>query len=281
MNNTLKKIVRGTLAIFMIKLVLFGGLFIIQSCQKDDNSNIINDQAKTEFLTSLQISRTNLNIVQTENTKENNTTFKTNSTTDGETQVICLVDPPKDEEINGFGKIIQVVIDWDLVVTEIDNGEPSIDCYEVLVNDITEALNPSVASAKNYLLSYGYSNNEITEILDGEDETFLPALVYGMIAVDSESNGITYNNNELELLNNLLGIQSTYAQVSGGDIVGCAVAALGLDILEDIRTAKAKGKKIGKKFLKKAVKKVATKLLGPIGVAITIGQFAYCLAIAA
>ncbi|MGV4439712.1 hypothetical protein ACQ1PL_09465 [Ornithobacterium rhinotracheale] len=65
-----------------------------------------------------------------------------------------------------------------------------------------------------------------------------------------------------------------------GDTVACAGTALELDIFNEIRAGEAAGKKIGKKIIKKAVKTVAKRAMGPIGVALTIAEFAACMWIA-
>ena len=65
------------------------------------------------------------------------------------------------------------------------------------------------------------------------------------------------------------------------DVASCA--ALGLDVLEDMRKALT-GKRITRKIvegvLKKSIKKVATRLSGVVGVSITVAEFGVCLAIA-
>jgi len=274
MNNTLKKIARGTLALFIIKLVLIGGFFVIQSCQKDDNINIINDQAKTEFLASLQESIFNLNSVKVKNTEKDTIENITESrSTKQETAIVCLIDPPKDEEIDGFGKVLQVAIDWDLVITEVDNGNPSIDCYEVLVQDIQQALNPSVTAARQFLLSRGYTNTDLNEILNGEDSSILIPLVQTVIAVEEDSIDFTFNDN----LNFLIGVQIANAQTDWVKVGKCAKQALGLDILEGFKDWKKLGKKARKKILKKAVYTAAAKFgSGAIGIALVVAEFAIC-----
>ena len=66
------------------------------------------------------------------------------------------------------------------------------------------------------------------------------------------------------------------------DVASCG-AALGLDVLEDMRKALT-GKRITREIvegvLKKSIKKVATRLSGVIGVSITVAEFGVCLAIA-
>ena len=67
------------------------------------------------------------------------------------------------------------------------------------------------------------------------------------------------------------------------DVASCCAAALGLDVLEDMRKALT-GKRITRKIvegvLKKSIKKVATRLSGVVGVSITVAEFGVCLAIA-
>src|SRR5690606_15005155 len=62
MKNGINKFMKGMIAIFAIKLVLFGGVFIFQSCQESDSlegENVI--LAKSDFRNSINVSIKNLN----------------------------------------------------------------------------------------------------------------------------------------------------------------------------------------------------------------------------
>lgn len=67
------------------------------------------------------------------------------------------------------------------------------------------------------------------------------------------------------------------------DVASCGAAALGLDVLEDMRkalTGKRITREIVERVLKKSIKKVATRLSGVVGVSIAVAEFGVCLAIA-
>jgi len=279
---SLRKIGKGLLAIFVIKLIFFGGFFIVQSCQTESVNSEFNNIAKENFLASLQKTEENLNSVQTKinlkTTLKTNTT-KTTSSEVGETTVVCLIDPPKDEEITGFGKLLQVAIDWDLVIDEVDNGDPSIDCYVVLVQDVQQALNPGVENAKNYFRNqFGFTDDDIVEMLDGEDENLLIPYVIQILALQENEGYVASFENELFSLFGQTAFAINQNSSVGNAIWDCTMEAIGVSaLLETFSAIQAGNKYLLKKAGVKALKKLAKRFLGPIGIAIAVVDFAFCM----
>lgn len=167
--------------------------------------------------------------------------------------------------------------------------------------DAIEALEPLVAESKNVLHKYGFSDTEIQEMLDenGVDETQLVMLMMAIVNNEIEpeysfqamaskrgdSFGIINNTlNHFETVLSDLLFTPLYANQSRtsthGDlvsymtnqefkvVVGCAVKALVMDIAF---------KALSKALLKKAFVAIAKKVLGPVGVAIAVADFGWCL----
>jgi len=112
-----------------------------------------------------------------------------------------------------------------------------------------------VAEAKNYLNSQGMTNQEISEMIAEEngDELDLVPLVMSLQSAEKE-NTTAGNFSGLFLKN-------AYAQ-SGSEIVGCAVTAIGADLLFSIGAeALEDGQKNGQKKLLKKLSKVLHKEL--------------------
>lgn len=65
--------------------------------------------------------------------------------------------------------------------------------------------------------------------------------------------------------------------LSWGEVGACALAVIGVNVGSVLHTAGA----LTKVALKAAIKTVAKQLLGPVGVAIAVSEFAFCIAAAA
>lgn len=285
-KNVTNRVAKGMIAIFAIKLMLFGGIFLIQSCTQD--SDIVDENIKNAediFLKSLSQTRENFNTVTVVATKFDNTIFQRTSDLEP-TVMVKSLNENADIELNNLADVtnslvsgdIELVLDHDLVQQEGDN----LMQIQVSESDLRGALSTSVNASKNYLYEFGFSNSEINEVLLGQDESLLIQLVHANITVQNENNGTASLINENDFINSLFGIQTAQAQISWGEVGGCAAAAIGLDIIQEMR-AETAGKNMTKKVLKKAFRKVAGKLasyLTGFGLAWTAAYFVGCLGFA-
>lgn len=148
-------------------------------------------------------------------------------------------------------------------------------------DDTTDDQASLIASAKQYLYNLGYNDADILEILDGEDESLLIALVTEIEAVrQMELNAVLGTGIKdmpylsfIDEFNNLA--QSTDPNAKLPQAVICAVEAIGLDVIYAFASEGIE--KLAKKSLKKAIKKLATKFLGPVGIGIVVAEFAWCI----
>lgn len=139
-----------------------------------------------------------------------------------------------------------------------------------------QSLDPLVTQSKQYLYSKGFTEQEIQEMLkeNNADETELVRFVVGITALENSA------QNTASLLNRnsfgSFGLFATPAYAQSIEQVGdCALKALGADFL--FGAGGSTIKTWGKAALKKAFKSVAQKMLGPVGVAIAVGTFVYCM----
>ena len=118
------------------------------------------------------------------------------------------------------------------------------------------------------------SHSDIDEMIvegNGTEEDLIP-LVMAMIQLEASENTMTTRVNFESLF-----FQSANAQ-TWTQVGQCAVAAIGVDVLWSLGSD---GGKWTKKAIKKAFKAVAKRFLGPIGVAIAVVSFSFCVANAA
>ncbi|PKG49704.1 hypothetical protein [Olleya sp. 1-3] len=325
MTYNIKKIIKGTLAIFTIKLILIGSIIIFQSCQTEniDENDEISSTEKKSFLESLHETRERIIdipiIKQTKTNQAETSRLSPDSylsfciqTIDGQ-----FVSTPINNSLNridgqpvsskisnfinrlpSFQSLLQNEIQKNTLLeaaptnntttntslnvnTTITNETTPFDTsnctfiIQISLETINSAIDPSIQTAKDFLLSRDLTDNDILEILDGEDDSALVPLVHGIITVEEEAESLTTIINPLSIL----GIHTANAQ-SWGTISGCAVSALGLDSLTTLRDA-LQGKKITGRALKRAAKKVVKKFAAGLsgwGTMIMVAEFAICAA---
>lgn len=118
---------------------------------------------------------------------------------------------------------------------------------------ILQEFAPSISWAKQVMYSMGVTDQEITEICGSDESSVVTAALHAI------------NSPEC----------NTYIVSTRNIYVTCALAVLGLDAFSCIS-------ELGKTTLKRAainlLKSAAKKLLGPIGVALAVAEYGFCLA---
>jgi len=190
-------------------------------------------------------------------------------------------DPDKEIEVTNLQELNQRLINGDLIIVDepdekerncIEESEGGL-CLMIDEQKVKSSLQPAIQSAKNYLSNYGFTDNDIAEILNGNEESYLIPIV--QLAINSESGGITLNSNDF--INIMLGVQTANAQ-NWGKIGKCASKAFGIDDIKEFSNWKKLKKKARKSLVRKAAGKLASRYVsGWIGVAIIVGEFAMCM----
>lgn len=286
MKNGLNKFAKGMFAIITIKLILISIVLVIQSCTQesfvvDENLTV----AKNTFLESIAKTRNKFNNVSVTKNNLKITHLRKGNVLPESSMFVKTTNNNLDIGMDNLGdvsdKLVEGEIELILNPSEIDLLNERVIAIEVSEDDVEEALSTSINASKEYLNSYGFTESEISEILVGQDESLLIQLVHANITILNEREGVANNMIDKKFIDTLFGIQSAHAQITWGEVGGCAAAAIGIDIIHDLRSETA-GKKMTKKVLGKAFKKVATKVasyLTGFGLAWTAVYFVGCLAL--
>ncbi|OUR91586.1 hypothetical protein A9Q87_09770 [Flavobacteriales bacterium 34_180_T64] len=300
MKTTLKKIVKGTLVIFAIKLILIGVLFIGQSCETDNEILHQNEEANTNFIESLRHSKEKLQVISVRNSKIN---IKNNSSylerdMQGVSVSYCLNEINDDsitieelvEDINNVTSFIQAKSQYgfgdlsefnstlddptnsDQAETPEFNPEDCLAIFNLPLQPIVDAIEPTIEDAKNYLRSKGLTDNDIENLLAADstggaiEEYNLVPTVMMLIAEEQNTNSNVGVN-----------FQSLFGSSAFASQVGeCAGDALGISAIAEVMR-RGINTSAGKALLKKAIRKVASRALGWIGAAIFIYEFGDCM----
>ncbi len=295
-NETTMKVAKGMFAIFAIKLIFIGGFFIFQSCQTDSIDNQVQEKAKTSFLTSLTQSKENFNSILVKNSKIKgyNSSSVLARDLQGETVSYCLMEFDDSitttEEVIGsienLSDLIQTKTQYNLGLikgftdTSTDDNtsesnsdttnnyftEDCLSIFELPIQPIVDALEPSIVEAKNYLYSLGLTDAEIAIELGGAEEANLVPVVMALIAAETESsNSVTFNYGAF------FGY-SLHALNGEPDWYDCMLRAVGIDALIELINGN-----VTKQIAKKAIRKVVSRTLGWIGAAIAAYEFGSCM----
>lgn len=252
------------LALFAINIVFIISGAILQSCTNDDlmESNIFDEKVKYSLNKISNISIVNRNINLSKNSNELTEIFLLkNSFTD-----INLTK----NEVSSFDDLLHVSREEGVLISDKNYKDYEVvDSYLIDERLIKDSFKPAVSEAKNIINSYGVSETEIQQILNetGATEEHLVPVIMMFNSV---------NNNSSIALNNSVNlfITNSYAQGFDSDkALDCAIAAVGLNLFDIARNITETGFKTA---LKAALRGVATKFLGPIGIAITVAEWAWC-----
>ncbi|MEM5563620.1 hypothetical protein WNY78_00820 [Psychroserpens sp. AS72] len=292
MNNTFKKIIKGTVAIFAIKVALVIGIFVFQSCQSERLENETSNEIDNKFLNILDENRsklTNISVFKNKITSSNNLNARDQQEYEGETYTVCLMAYDEtttnstEDIINNIENIGDLIISkttHQLIIGQFDeiednenqdeiNYDDCIAMIEIPIQPVLDALNPVTSAAKQYFYNKGFTETEIIEMLDGEDESTLIPIVMNVVYSDNTSQA------SIDFLS-VFG-ESAYAQNGVRD---CFLEATGIAAgvaLVSALTAQTMDKKLVKKLVKTAVKKIGGRVLGGIGLALMVAEFAWCL----
>lgn len=276
-------IAKGMIAFFIIKLVLISGFFFLQSCTQEHvivNESIEN--AEDEFFESLKQTRESFRNIPIVLSNLENNVFRINTSVETSIMVKVLTDIVN-IQLNSIADVTNALVNGDVTLVLnpylIHNEDANLIQIQVPQSELRAALSNTINAAKHYLITTGFSNSEINEMLLGYDESILIILVHASIVLQNENIYTTTHLDKNDFLNLLFGIQSAQAQISWKEVGGCAAAAIGLDIIQEMR-AETAGKKMTKKVLKKAFEKVTAKLasyLTGFGLAWTAAYFVGCL----
>lgn len=270
------KIVKGSVLLITIKCLFIFTVIIIQACS--NFSDEVSPKIKESFnLSKLEIGKTKISLKE----KTSNTINK--RSIDDNSQDIYLVSLDGDATLSDadfenisnsaydFYSLNQVLLDYNLSPSlEPINGESDpVLVVNVDEQELLDALNPAIQEAKNYLRDKGFTDNDIIDMINEENlqETDLIVLV-SVLSSYENSDFTSYS------LQGMF-VTPTFA-LDGYDVLMCGISAFGVDVIWALGTQDAT--KWTVKAIKKAGAAVGKRMLGPIGVAITLVSFGTCIA---
>lgn len=283
------KIAKGMIAIFAIKLTLILAVFTFNACSSEDVE--VSDNNSAEFQNALDLSMSNLNSIGVFNT--NGAILRTN----GDAKTLHLVND-NGQTFSNTDFLNSVTDLQSLVTVRNDRNLTLVDQNPIDINDILatytideqpiiDALQPAIQEARNYLYGKGFTdqeiNNDILSEWNGSEEHLVPFVMYLQSYENSSeyvaSNTVNYSN---------IFFNTTYAQVvqqpntiaelTPDEIWGCVKSSVTAGVGSLITIGTLQGlRKVGIKVLAKAFSKLLAKFAGPIGVAIMVADFGFCL----
>ena len=143
------------------------------------------------------------------------------------------------------------------------NSGLSINQKMIIEKESKDILKPLIDQTKKLLFAYGINEAILTEVYGDVDDS--RQVLVGLAILSSEK----------QLLMNNAKSQRSYKMAKANPYLECAKEALGLNIgiglLHDL------GEEAIEKAVKTFLKKTAARLLGPVGLAITVAEYAWCL----
>lgn len=285
-TNTTMRVAKGMLAIFMIKLLLFGGAFIFQSCQQDglfesEEQTIAKENFKKSAFSSLNtLSQINVN------SSINNSSLMMARTNSDLAQIkvytksgIVTSETPDIELSSDFADLFHLK-NTDLGVKYIDGAESDnitddqqlLGTFQISVQAAQNSLEPTLKEAKNYLRSHGYTEADIADLLTADEDgpamsesDLIPAVMQLIAEEQNSSLAATFDNA-------ILFGTSAHASRIGA----CAGDALGISAIAGVFAAGINSS-AGKALLKKAIRRVASRALGWVGAGIFVYEFGDCM----
>lgn len=277
----LKKYAKGMLAIFAIKLIAAAFVFTLDSCKKQELS--YNHEANAKFreaveknkvvagatlLTNLAgrkiTSRNDFSSTSAANTTNEELPIYVNFSSSVTTEIQAQFD-----NISSIQSLSNLLQTTGAVVQYEPTAANSNYSLSVDINTVTASLHPLVQDSKEFLYTKGFSEQDIQQMLVEENAVETDLIALAMVITENEA---TY-----PVARNYSGFFVNSAQALTWSEVGhCASHALGVDVLFSLGSSGATVWTMG--AIKTAFKSVAKRMLGPIGVAIAVVDFGFCLA---
>ena len=263
--------------LYFISLVLW--MYSVTSCKSDEALVQVTPEAKTflDFYGSNYESITTKSISPTSKTRsgaqidESSTTLYVNYPADTEDAIkdLCnLVSSAQD--ISALHRLTAA----EFSTTNTENTKYSINISE---SEVKKTLSPLVEQSKKYLYSKGMTEEDIQQMLKeegaGEDQ-LVPLVLVLMNHEYSEQKIAKLKKEKSEFKVSNLFATSCMASTLNASL-DCALEAIGADVLASLAQSSASA--WSAYIIKRVFKTVAKRVLGPIGVAIAVVDFAFCM----
>lgn len=281
MLSPFKKYAKGMLAILAVKLVAVGFVFTLDSCKKQELKNSYNYEGNTKFRAAIEENKSVVgatiltNLVNSKATSRNAFSATSNTTNEEFPIYVDFPSPVTTEiqaqfdNINSLQSLSNLLQSTNAVVQYEPTASNSNYSLSVDTNAVTTSLNPLVQDSKEFLYTKGFTEQDIQQMLVEENAVETDLIALAMVITENEATYPVARNYSSSFVNSAQAL--TWSEVGH-----CASHALGMDVLFSLGSSGATVWTMG--AIKTAFKSVAKRMLGPIGVAIAVVDFGFCLA---
>jgi hypothetical protein len=293
----LRKFLKGLLGFFVIKVLLMSTVIIYQSCETEEGLPMVK-QTKDEFRNSIESARNNFSNVEVFNEKQliDDSAFF-NREVDNSLKKVDLIkgDPSNEILVSDFADLTYHMNEGMVSLKykeEDDNHDGTVDtfveedcinsngeevCLSVYIDEsqVQATLDPAIEAAREYMRSKGFTDAEIDYEVEtewgGSEAHLVPFVMYLVeLSADSSTASLEFK----DVFFSSLHAQSA-PELTSDEIWDCAIEAVGLGF---VTAASGSGlKKAGIKMLTKSFTRLVAKFAGPIGAAIMVADFGFCL----
>lgn len=272
-----KKYIKGMFGIFMIKLCIVSLILVYQACQTEEYM-LPETEAKENFLAGLRNGTTNLSKIKANKAVFNHGFLSAREglgTVELDTldTTICTKEPIIPTNTNDGDASTEITlsdfISLDLKsIEEVEEDSVFDDnCYTFNNVEVENAMQPTLNSSLEYLRANGFTDELIIEELGNLNNTKIIAAALIVYDIVEDESSTVDNSQNINFFGN-----SVYAQGTM-DYIDCALSALGLPAGLVLGTAK----NLKFKTILKTVLKLSGRVIGWVGMAIAVYQFARCV----
>ncbi|MFT3903486.1 MAG: hypothetical protein QM727_09945 [Niabella sp.] len=277
--HPVKKFSMGMFALLTLNLLAVFCVFIFDSCKKAAYERSDAKEANAKFAAALEANKKSISGILFGNPSKTNVGTIARKVAPESDEIPVYVQFPGEvtprietffQNVNSIQQLASLIDENGALLQYDPTSTNSNYQLNLPIETITNSLNPLIQESKQYLYSRGFTEQDIQQMLNEENalETDLIPLV--MIITQAE-NGQSVARNYL----NLFPINTASAKVDWSEVGRCAIHAIGVDILFSLG---ASGATVWSTMaIKTAFKTVAKRMLGPIGVAIAVVDFGFCM----
>ena len=265
--HPVKKFTKGMFALLMLNLLIVSIAFIVESCQKVGK---IDDGAKDKFFSALKLNKEsigsvsfNRGITRASFSETNLQPVYLNFPSQVTTEVSVMF-----QNTNTIQDLSNL-ISYTHAILEYEPNPINVDYQiNVPVQLVENSIQPLIAEAKQYLYAKGLTEAQIQNMIvtEGGTESDLIPLVMVLSDIEGRNPEFACNYPKFSLFMN-----TAYA----ANVLDCAAEALGVDAIWAVAFEGASGWSLV--TITQVFKSVAKRFLGPIGVAIAVVAFTWCM----
>lgn len=281
--SPLKKYAKGMLAILAVKIIAVSFVFTLDSCKKQDIRSTYNKDANSKFRAAIENNKAAIgatlltNLSGGNNVTQNAFTSTPTSNTSTEELPIYVEFPSpvsnaaltEFQNISSIQSLSNLLQSTNAVVQYEPTTNNSNYSLTVDTNAVTTSLNPLVQDSKEFLYAKGMTEQDIQQMLIDENAVETDLIALAMVITENEATYPIARNYSSFFVNSAQAL--TWSEVGH-----CAAHALGVDIIISLGSSGATAWTMG--AIKTAFKKVVSRMMGPIGIAIAVVDFGFCLA---